>query len=193
MKIINGSEIINGINDLIWAKEQEINQLQALSNDVYNVINLEDAFQNSDNDSIIEQLATFHMKASSLFNAFIKEYEQAMKDLKKSVESFTQKNEFVHTDFLNDEAINSLSNLRDITNSIVVDINEQYKKVGDLVVDGQVSAYYFNLNTDNAIRQANKTISELDALDKENVARLASSENSIKNVSQFITKSNPQH
>lgn len=192
MKKIKGSEVIDGINNLIRAKEQEIEQLQALSNDVYNVINSDNSFQDSDYNSIIEQLATFHTKASSLFNAFIKEYEQALKDVKKSVEIYAQTNEFVHTDFLSEQAINSLGDLSDKTNDIVDDINEQYKKISDLVVDGQVSTYYLNLYTDNAIRHAEKTISELDALDKENVSRLAASENSLKNLSQFITKAEPQ-
>lgn len=188
MKIVKISEVIDGINDLIRNKEQEQEQIQALSDEIHSVINLDDALRDKDNEAIKEHFTTLHMNAINLFHLFLEEYIQALNDIKHSVDTFESRTGMIRTDFLREDVMDKLSKIDDITNKIVDDINKQYDKVSDLVVEGRVSTYYFNLNITNASHHAEETATKLETLDEENTLSLVSSENSVDEIIQFITK-----
>jgi len=188
MKIIKVSEVIDEINNLIDNKEQEQEQLEALSDEIHNIINLDDALQGEGGKAITEHFTTLHKNALILFNLFLEEYIHTLNAIKSTIESFESRTGMIHTEFLREDIINKLSELDNFTNEIVNDINKQYDEVSDLVADGRVSTYYLNLNIANAGSHAEDTAIKLETLDKESTSSLYSSENNADELSQFTSK-----
>lgn len=188
MKIIKISEVIDEINVLIRQKEQEQEQIQALSDEIHHIIDLDDALQGEGGEAIKDHFTTLHANAVILFDLFLKEYIQALTDIKYAVEATESRTGVIHTDFLREDVMDKLNELGDFTNEVVDDINQQYEDISDLVAEGRVSTYYLNININSAGRQAEKTAVKLETLDEESTASLESSEDSVDEMAQFVNK-----
>lgn len=188
MKIMKVSEITNGISALIQKKEQEKLDILDLKNAINEIINLDDALQSEGGKAIKEHFTTYHLKAVTLFNSFLEEYIQILKDIKDSVEVSEGATGLIRTDFLIEEVQSKLNELESVSNDIVASINKQYEEISDLVTDGRVSTYYLNLNISHAREHTENTAAKLEALDEENTARLETVENSVNDINQFIAK-----
>lgn len=185
MKTFKVSEVIKEIDRLIHNKNQEKEKIQTLGDTVKKLNNLS---TDDHKDTKITSSLIIHENIVLLFQSFINEYITALTDIKHNIEIFEDNDGMIRTDFLKKDVIQNLNELSHLTNNMVDHINKQYEKVSDLVVEGKVSTYYFNINIENAEKHVEKTVKKLESLEKENTSRLESSEQHLKEITQFINK-----
>lgn len=182
MKTFNVSEVIKEIDGLIHNKKQEQERIQTLGDTLKKLNNLStDDHKDIKNTSPL----TIHENIVLLLQSFLNEYITALTDIKHDIELFEDNDGMIRTDFLRKDVIQNLHELNHLTNNSVDRINKQYKKISDLVVEGKVSTYYFNINIEHAERHAEKTVKKLESLDKESTSRLESSEQLLNEVTNL--------
>ncbi|RFA33349.1 transposase [Virgibacillus dokdonensis] len=188
MKVLQMSEIIEGLQQLIQQKEKEKVQILALRDQMNNFISLDDAFTGEGGESIKDHFTTLHLNTVILFNLFLETYLNALKELLSTVQAFEKNNGFIHSEFIEMDVRKSLNQLEDESNAIIEQINNEYSQISDLAGFGKVSPYLLNQQIAAARNQSKKTIKQLVNFDKQSIASLKVSVNTIDDVASFITK-----
>src|SRR5699024_3977665 len=186
MKIVKVSEIVDGLRTLIQKKEEEQKQILALSDEINNLIYFE-MLPGEIEKTHYKYFITLHKNAIHFFNVFIKEYIEILKNIKLYIESFEDHTGFIDTDFLEADVKEKLNELDEITNGIVNDINNNADEISDLIDNGRISTYYFNLILNNARTHSENTIKQLEMLDKTSTSSLIPAEEAVNIISQFTT------
>src|SRR5699024_2734964 len=182
MKIVKVSEIVDGLRDLIQKKKEEQKQILALGDEVNNLMSLVEIAEPS-----YKHFITLHENAIHFFNVFIEEYIEILQDIKHSVESFEVNTRFIDTNFLEADVKEKLNELDEITNGIINDINTNFDEISDLIDNGRISTYYFNLKLNNARLHSENTVKQLEMLDKKSTSSLKPAEDTVHAISLFTT------
>lgn len=188
MKTVKVSEVIEDINTLIRNKKQNQKQLQSLYHEIHKIINLDEVLQGEHGETIKEHFNNLHRNALAFLDIFFGEYIRSLEDVKNNIEAFETEKGLIRMSFLKGDVMEKLIELDEFTNEMVADINKQYNEVSDLVAEGRVSTYYFNLNLAHAGSLIEKTATELEALDAKNTSTLTSAEVTLDEISNFAAE-----
>lgn len=188
MKVLNVSEVLNGIDQSIKKKESEKKQLQAIRDAMYNVIGLDDALKGEGGTAIKEYFKVLHIPVLLLFIQFLDQYIQSLKDIKKNLEDYETEDGMVREEFITSDVKNGLDKALHLTHDSIDAINAQFSKVSDLVGGGPISTTAFDLHMHDAKSLIHKTTHDLNATDHKNTSALSDPVHDLKSVQQLIGK-----
>ncbi|MEW9675104.1 LXG domain-containing protein [Lentibacillus sp. L22] len=152
------------------------------------LIDLDDALKGEGGNAIREHFMTLHFPAVILFNLFLEEYINILKEIKGSVESFENNNGLIREEFIEGDVKSALNKLDDLTHEIVDDINNHYNEVSDLVPYDSVKTTNFDFHLSGARFIVQDTRTNLSKLDEDSTSKLEDSADSADQIAQFVTK-----
>ncbi|GGB38679.1 hypothetical protein GCM10011409_15230 [Lentibacillus populi] len=188
MKVIKVSEVVNGIEEIVRKKEKEKEQILTLRDEMNKLIDLDDALEGKGGDAIREHFMTLHFPAVILFNLFLEEYINVLKEIKGLVESFENNNGLVREEFIENDVKEGLNKLDNLTHEIVDDINSHYNEVSDLVPHDSVKTIDFDFHMSGARSTIQETLTKCTELDEDGTSKLENSADSANQIAQFVTK-----
>lgn len=188
MKVIKVIEVVNGLDEIIKKKEKEKEQFLSLRDEMNKFIDLNDALEGEGGNAIREHFMTLHFPAVILFNLFLEEYINVLKQIKRLVTSFENDNGFVRQDFIENDVKNGLTKLDDLTHEIIISINKHYGDVSDLVPYNSVKTTNFDFHMSNARSMTQDTLTKFAELDENSTTKLRKPADSIDEINQFVTK-----
>ena len=188
MKVLKVSEIYSGIDQLIQKKNNERKQFLAIKNAITNILNLDDALKGKGGEAIRNHFSVLHMPVLDLFDSFIDNYVQELKDIKQMVGNYESQDGFVRQDFIEQDVKNGISKVEKLTHDIVKSINEHLNSVSDIVAVSPVNTAQFDAEINNANTQIEKTITDLNHLDQNSTSKLEPSSNGLQQIQQLTAK-----
>ncbi|WP_079528995.1 LXG domain-containing protein [Halobacillus hunanensis] len=188
MKVLNVSEVIQGIDEIIQKKEQEKEQVLTLRDEMNKVISLGDALKGEGGEAIKEHFITLHFPAIILFNQFQQQYIDVLKEIQRAIGEYESQDGLVREGFIESDIENGLNRLENVTHDIVNDIRNHYDSVGDLINPMSLSTSRLDQSIFQARRQNTETVNGLRELDETSSSQLESPEQSIDQIQQFVSK-----
>ncbi|MFD2923801.1 LXG domain-containing protein [Halobacillus naozhouensis] len=187
MKVLNVSEVIQGLEQVIQKKEQEKEQVLTLRDEMNKIIDLGDALKGEGGEAIKEHFITLHFPAIILFNQFLHQYTDVLRKIQSSIREYESHDGLIREDFIEQDVEHGLNKLENMTHDIVHDIRNHYEAVGDLIDPISLSTPRLDQAIYRAKRQNEETVTELRNLDEASSSKLGSPEQSIEQINQFIS------
>lgn len=188
MKVIRVAEVLNGLDEIIKKKEEEKEQFLSLRDELNRFIDLNDALKGEGGNAIREHFLTLHFPAIILFNLFLEEYIDVLKNVKQLVSSFEANNGLVRQDFIESHVKEGLQKLENLTHEITANINNNYGEVSDLVPYGYVKTTEFDFYMTCSRTVIQDTLTDFAELDEDSTSKLEKPADSLGEISQFVTK-----
>ncbi|PTY77592.1 hypothetical protein B5V89_14175 [Heyndrickxia sporothermodurans] len=172
MRVLKVSEINNGIDQLINKKKEEKRQILAIHDAMEKVINLDDALKGEGGNAIKDYYNVLHFPIILLFNQFLENYVQELKNIKNVVKHYETEDGFIKEEFIHHDVMNGITKVEKETHDIVKSINEDLYKVNDLVAAIPIKTINFDAHISSAKRQIRKTIEDINQLDQSSTVKL---------------------
>ena len=190
MKVLDVSEVIDAIDQLIKEKKQEEKEINAIRESVQKIAELDDALKGEGGNAIKEHFSVLHLPVLLYFQHFIDQYIQNLKDIKAKIRTYESTEGFVKEEFLTHDVKKGLTELKRQTNDTVDSINDEFDKISQLIGGGSISLASFNEHISEAKKHVNNTVSDLKELDRDANSILKQSSNSIAQLSKLTEKVN---
>ncbi|WP_026580363.1 MULTISPECIES: ribonuclease YeeF family protein [Bacillus] len=190
MKVLDVSEVIDAIDQLIKEKKQEEKEINAIRESVQKIAELDDALKGEGGNAIKEHFSVLHLPVLLYFQHFIDQYIQNLKDIKAKIRTYESTEGFVKEEFLTHDVKKGLTELKRQTNDTVDSINDEFDKISQLIGGGSISLASFNEHISEAKKHVNNTVSDLKELDRDTNSILKQSSNSIAQLSKLTEKVN---
>ncbi|MCY7790982.1 LXG domain-containing protein [Bacillus haynesii] len=190
MKVLDVSEVIDAIDQLIKEKKQEEKEINAIRESVQKIAELDDALKGEGGNAIKEHFSVLHLPVLLYFQHFIDQYIQNLKDIKAKIRTYESTEGFVKEEFLTHDVKKGLTELKRQTNDTVDSINDEIDKISYLIGGGSISLASFNEHISEAKKHVNNTVSDLKELDRDTNSILKQSSNSIAQLSKLTEKVN---
>jgi len=190
LKVLDVSEVIDAIDQLIKEKKQEEKEINAIRESVQKIAELDDALKGEGGNAIKEHFSVLHLPVLLYFQHFIDQYIQNLKDIKAKIRTYESTEGFVKEEFLTHDVKKGLTELKRQTNDTVDSINDEIDKISYLIGGGSISLASFNEHISEAKKHVNNTVSDLKELDRDTNSILKQSSNSIAQLSKLTEKVN---
>lgn len=190
MKVLDVSEVIDAIDQLIKEKKQEEKEINAIRESVQKIAELDDALKGEGGNAIKEHFSVLHLPVLLYFQHFIDQYIQNLKDIKAKIRTYESTEGFVKEEFLTHDVKKGLTELKRQTNDTVDSINDEIDKISPLIGGGSISLASFNEHISEAKKHVNDTVSDLKELDRDTNSILKQSSHSIAQLSKLTEKVN---
>ncbi|QII51249.1 transposase [Bacillus paralicheniformis] len=190
MKVLDVSEVIDAIDQLIKEKKQEEKEINAIRESVQKIAELDDALKGEGGNAIKEHFSVLHLPVLLYFQHFIDQYIQNLKDIKAKIRTYESTEGFVKEEFLTHDVKKGLTELKRQTNDTVDSINDEFDKISHLIGGGSISLASFNEHISEAKKHVNDTVSDLKELDRDTNSILKQSSHSIAQLSKLTEKVN---
>ncbi|MCY7814721.1 ribonuclease YeeF family protein [Bacillus haynesii] len=190
MKVLDVSEVIDAIDQLIKEKKQEEKEINAIRESVQKIAELDNALKGEGGNAIKEHFSVLHLPVLLYFQHFIDQYIQNLKDIKAKIRTYESTEGFVKEEFLTHDVKKGLTELKRQTNDTVDSINDEIDKISHLIGGGSISLASFNEHISEAKKHVNNTVSDLKELDRDANSILKQSSNSIAQLTKLTEKVN---
>lgn len=129
-----------------------------------------------------------HFPIILLFNQFLENYVQELKNIKNVVKHYETEDGFIKEEFIHHDVMNGITKVEKETHDIVKSINEDLYKVNDLVAAIPIKTINFDAHISSAKRQIRKTIEDINQLDQSSTVKLEDPGKDLTNIHQLIGK-----
>ncbi|WLR42813.1 LXG domain-containing protein [Bacillus carboniphilus] len=188
MKVLNVSEVTNGIDKIISKKQEEREDLQSISDAINKVVNLDNSLTGKGGEAIKENFILVHVPILISFETFIDSYIENLQQIKSLVESYESGNGFIREDFIEQDVSNGINKVEQMTHDFVDDINKHLNTVNDLMHTTSINLYQFNQTVSDSKQQMEKTLEGLRELDANSEESLKIAEDDLQKVHESTSK-----
>ncbi|UXH42990.1 T7SS effector LXG polymorphic toxin [Rossellomorea vietnamensis] len=186
MKVLNVSEILTELELTVSKKEDEKKQILDIRNSLNKVIDLERSLSGSTGEAIKEHFTVLHVPALILFNQFLDEYINQLKEIQNILLDYESENGVVSQDFIEYDVKQGLEKLDRLTEDVIESINHDFSKVSDLVSASPLSMNLIHSSVEQARRHNHETVENLAKTDYQGSNILQPSIDQIQNISELI-------
>ncbi|MGC4379462.1 LXG domain-containing protein, partial [Fictibacillus sp. Mic-4] len=186
MKVLDVSEVLDGIDRWVEKKEQEKEQVHAIREAMEKVIELDDNLKGRGGEAIKKHFASNHLPIINEWLQFLDDYTNRLNGIKNEILDFETNEAIIREDFLEHDIKNGLDKLARFTHDKVNEINEAFFSISDLIGGAPISTAEFDSEIHNSGRYLHETIHQLRDLDEKSVSKVTSAANQLDQLIQLM-------
>lgn len=188
MKVLKVSEVLQEIDQSIHKKENEKEQILAIRNSINKIIELEHELKGEGGIAIKEHFKVLHVPITLLLNQFLDQYITELKEIKDRITGYETDNGLITEEFIVQDVYKGLEKVEQYTQDSVEVMNDILMKVSHLVSTSYINPESLVSQINEAQRNNQKTIDQLNNLDETSTTSLKENSADLSKVSEFIGK-----
>ncbi|MGG3889379.1 ribonuclease YeeF family protein [Metabacillus fastidiosus] len=185
--MLDAHALHTGIDEILNKLNVQESQIEEIGSAVSRIISLEDSFKGDGGQAIRSFYEDCHKSFLLFYEQAINEYKMMLNNVKSSLQEFEPaQNGLIRQSFLEDELDSGLSKTRDTTIELTNETNSTISSVRDIIVLPVLNDDQFLQHVDEAKKEKNETVENLNKFDYENKAALTPVHQNIQMMNNYI-------